>query len=985
MIFNVKYSIFTMYFVMINKKSMFTKKLSLALVALFAVVFIKPIKSQIVSKLQADPNQAIVLNEYSASNSGAQIDSYGNASDWVEIANFWTSPVSLSGYYLSNDRNNLFKWAFPASFNIPVGGFKAVWLSGKNTFTNGDYHANFELSQCKNQWLIITKSDGVIRDSVFVQKTQLGHSRVRVNNSIVGINGWRLATANTFSLANPPILLTFKDYLPKPTFECCAGLYTPGSLCNVNGEVRIKINDHIADTVADCFVVHYTTDGNYPTTSDPVFDSLVNTNLLLLKTTMVRAVSYPKSGFATTTISCLGDIYLPSFCETNTFFYDQEYTQFQREFGVVSVAIQSNVVTSWIPSSGTTPVLSPTIHVEYFDNQLSGFCKQVTEGYGQMYKPVHESWRSAQKGFYITMKDNLGFGCDFTSTLTTNGYPIFNVDGLGSSKRTAFPTLHLKAGDFESNSLVTSPPNPTVTGTGIRDVFYQSLAAKNNLRVSPLHVKPVIYFVNGVYQGVYSLMEVFDQHYEAYYNGQAKDSVDLNICYGNVEATALNGDGSVHPQFSPISAFNTEVYNNYVTQQYPLNNLTNYNKLMSKLDKESFIDYFILGTYATNYDFWDYNVAFGRGNQAGKPGNKWHYYLWNMPTIFNFISAGNSGGIPVSPPLANFNALPCINMYPVGNSSVIATTPFKFNGHGNLMKLLMETRDATGLACGKFQLEYKNRYQDLLNGPLRCDNILAHFDYVQNLYKKEMRNHEDPAYLPSTSPYASTIDTWDTNMVRLRRIIAYRCDFMINGLKKCNTTQQTYATQGPYPVTVDVRPVGSGSVKLNSIVLPYYKWSGNYFPTTLSFKAIPTSTAYVFDHWEFKVQQPNAPLSLDSVSIGFNASSGYEEVVAVFQDITADITQNGDNSNMPSAFSPNNDNINDVYKPLGSAIFTTNYDFSIYNRWGQQVFRSTDPKVGWDGTFNGEQSQTGVYAWVITYKNVFNESKIAKGNVTLVR
>ena len=88
---------------------------------------------------------------------------------------------------------------------------------------------------------------------------------------------------------------------------------------------------------------------------------------------------------------------------------------------------------------------------------------------------------------------------------------------------------------------------------------------------------------------------------------------------------------------------------------------------------------------------------------------------------------------------------------------------------------------------------------------------------------------------------------------------------------------------------------------------------------------------------------------------------------------------------MPSAFSPNNDNINDIYKPLGSAMFTSDYDFRIYNRWGQEVFRSTDPSMGWDGTFAGQQSITGVYAWVITYKNVFNESKIAKGNVTLVR
>jgi hypothetical protein len=41
--------------------------------------------------------------------------------------------------------------------------------------------------------------------------------------------------------------------------------------------------------------------------------------------------------------------------------------------------------------------------------------------------------------------------------------------------------------------------------------------------------------------------------------------------------------------------------------------------------------------------------------------------------------------------------------------------------------------------------------------------------------------------------------------------------------------------------------------------------------------------------------------------------------------------------------------------------------------------------MGWDGNFNGAQAQTGVYAYYITYKNVYNELKTVKGNVTLVR
>ena len=67
------------------------------------------------------------------------------------------------------------------------------------------------------------------------------------------------------------------------------------------------------------------------------------------------------------------------------------------------------------------------------------------------------------------------------------------------------------------------------------------------------------------------------------------------------------------------------------------------------------------------------------------------------------------------------------------------------------------------------------------------------------------------------------------------------------------------------------------------------------------------------------------------------------------------------------------------------SLFSKEYDFRVWNRWGQEVFRSTDPAQGWDGNYNGQPSMTGVYAYLITYKNIYNEAKILKGNVTLVR
>lgn len=68
---------------------------------------------------------------------------------------------------------------------------------------------------------------------------------------------------------------------------------------------------------------------------------------------------------------------------------------------------------------------------------------------------------------------------------------------------------------------------------------------------------------------------------------------------------------------------------------------------------------------------------------------------------------------------------------------------------------------------------------------------------------------------------------------------------------------------------------------------------------------------------------------------------------------------------VPSAFSPNNDGRNETFKP--SLINYEKYEMKIYNRWGELLFTSNDPKQGWDGTYKGDIVQQGVYLYVITF------------------
>lgn len=86
---------------------------------------------------------------------------------------------------------------------------------------------------------------------------------------------------------------------------------------------------------------------------------------------------------------------------------------------------------------------------------------------------------------------------------------------------------------------------------------------------------------------------------------------------------------------------------------------------------------------------------------------------------------------------------------------------------------------------------------------------------------------------------------------------------------------------------------------------------------------------------------------------------------------------------LPTAFTPNGDDNNDVFIVRGKDI--VKIDLKIFNRWGELIFQSKDPYIGWDGTYKGELQEMEVYVWLLnaTLKN--GQTVFRKGNVTLLR
>jgi len=87
---------------------------------------------------------------------------------------------------------------------------------------------------------------------------------------------------------------------------------------------------------------------------------------------------------------------------------------------------------------------------------------------------------------------------------------------------------------------------------------------------------------------------------------------------------------------------------------------------------------------------------------------------------------------------------------------------------------------------------------------------------------------------------------------------------------------------------------------------------------------------------------------------------------------------------VPTAFTPNGDGLNDVVRPIGVGIQKINY-FSIYNRWGQLVFRTSTNFHGWDGKINGREQGSAVFVWIVSAIDYLGKKYFAKGTVTLIR
>ncbi len=116
-----------------------------------------------------------------------------------------------------------------------------------------------------------------------------------------------------------------------------------------------------------------------------------------------------------------------------------------------------------------------------------------------------------------------------------------------------------------------------------------------------------------------------------------------------------------------------------------------------------------------------------------------------------------------------------------------------------------------------------------------------------------------------------------------------------------------------------------------------------------------------------------------SLYVAYDSANDPEKISTIRITISTSLLE------MPNAFSPNGDGINDVYKAKDNHKSIVEFHAYIFNRWGQKLYEWTNINDGWDGTFKGSPVKDGVYFVLVNARGADGIEYNIKRDVNILR
>jgi hypothetical protein len=567
--------------------------------------------NQIFSKPRSEAASDLIIGEFLAVNGTGLADADGDFSDWIEIYNRSNHPVNLSGWSLTDDPQQLEKWTFP---EITLGSrqYLVVFASGKDRQPDqagAELHTNFKLDRAGEFLGLYNVLEDKLMDSVSPtypeQFSDVSYGRLNDDPA------FNYLAHPTPGAANDPTLAWAGTVAPV-NFSVAHGFYDrPFSLALTTDTPEA--------------VIRYTTDGSIPSEKH---GKVYHEPLLINRTTFVRAIAL-KPGLLPAPVNTQTYIFLdnvlaqpakpPGFPDTwGTHIVDfigyksgePVQADYEMDPDIVNDSRYGPALKEALQAIPTLSIVTPVESFKIYANPRERGVNWEEPASVELIDPS-----GGGPGFQINAGIRIQGGAGRWEFMPKHSLRLFFRDEYGAPKLNyplfagspveAFDTLILRAGSDRSYA---GHPD---TGDQRRATYMEDEWLRNaQTAVSGIgsHGMFVHLYLNGLYWGLYNIIEKPDESFmSSYFGGSKEDWYVIN------HSGAISGSSDRFNELLKLA------------EAGGLDNPARYAALKNYLDVTWFCDYLILEWYAGNTD-WPQNNWYAA---VQNPSGQVRFFVWD--------------------------------------------------------------------------------------------------------------------------------------------------------------------------------------------------------------------------------------------------------------------------------------------------------------------------------------------------------------------
>lgn len=761
----------------------------------------------------------LIINEICAKNKSNLKDFQGDFPDWLEIYNPDTKAVNLEGLGLSDDASEPLKWVFP-SVNIQAGGYIVVFCSDLDS-KEGELHTNFKISG-GNEEILLSASDGKKISSLIVPTLSddetYGYDK----------NGSLMILDATPGADNKNSKTAREAPLPAPVLSKDSGFYSSSFKLSVS--------------VPDGCTVYYTTDGSIPDKSSKKYTGAIEISdrskekavLTYKRGTIANTADeqFPREEFEKATIVraiAVDSKGKTSAVTTATYFVGSKIADKYKNVSVISVVsdpdglynektgifVAGDTFKKWRKENPNADLdgnaqgnynqrgrdWEREAHIDYFKNGKLEF----SEDAGMR---THGGWsrNSQQKSLKFYFREDYG-----EKKLSYELFPD-NRDYVSGAKIKEYKRFMIRNGGNDNFLLL------------YKDAWTQSLV--KDFPFATQDDELVIAFIDGEYWGIYTLNEVYDNHYiEENYGIDSDEAVMIKA--GELEE-GIDSDWNLWEEARSF------------VEKNDMSKAENYEKACEYFDMDSLTEYIAFELYIGNEDWLWNNWAVFRSRTVSDINKyhdgRWRFMLYDTEFSMNLYNAGADYKFDIFTPLAGGD------------------------GHlGPMFRSLLKSD------------EFVNRF------------VLACEDVMNIAFNVDSASKEMDRYYAKYSPF---IEQHFRRFVFWQSLGGIQNN--MNGYKNWLKNRQNYFPEQMKSVlklsssathTVSVSIKGKGTVYINKIplVMSGNKWSGKYLSGyKITVEAVPEK-GYEFKGWSGDYDGDGAKIVFDPKS-GMSLTAEFEKI-----------------------------------------------------------------------------------------------------------